>query len=353
MKLYLKIISVLFVLGLSITLSFLLQETKEDLREEFFEEHNFTEKHNFTEEHNLPLQKTAITTYFCPDDNCSQILFDLVDSSQESIYCAVYDISSRDFYNNLIEKEELDIKIVTDLERSKSVNSLIGLLKTKEIQIIESPLSSKLMHNKFCVFDEKITLVGSMNFTDNCLYKNNNDFLVIDDIDVSSFFLEKIDAYFQGDFYVKQERYLSQEFLDIYFCPDNDCEKIVLDVFKNVESSIDCMYFTFTLNDAIYELQDNNNYKNLQKRFMLEKRVISDHSIYQMLLDNNISVILDNNPNTMHNKFCVVDDDFVMTGSLNITKRGPTNEETLIFLYDDDLVKQYKNYFEKYWSLWE
>jgi phosphatidylserine/phosphatidylglycerophosphate/cardiolipin synthase-like enzyme len=355
MKLYIKIITILFVLGLSITLNILFQETREDYLKEDNLEKNLIEDNFITENINQkkysPI-KEKINAYFCPDENSYNVLENLIDNTQKSIYCAVYDISSREVYNKLIEKENIDIKIVTDLERSKSVNSLVGQLKTKGVVVIESPLTSKLMHNKFCVFDEEITLVGSMNFTENCLYKNNNDFLVIEDKQIANFFTEKIKKYFQGYFYSNQERYLLQEEIEIYFCPDNDCEQIILDVFRNVESSIDCMYFTFTLNDALYELQENSNYKNIQTRIILEKRNISEYSVYDYLQEINIPVILDNNPNTMHNKFCVVDDSYVVTGSLNLTQRGPTNEETLIFLYDEDIVEKYSQYFKKYWNTW-
>ncbi len=345
------IIPFLFILILSVVMNFVLRDAREDSFKETIYEKIVYDDNNYIIDTRDKQDINNLSVYFCPDDNCSQILLDLIENTKESMYCAVYDISSRDVYNKLIDKE-IDIKIVTDLERSKSINSLIGLLKANNITVIESPLSSKLMHNKFCVFDEEITLVGSMNFTYNCLYKNNNDILVIEDKDIASFFIEKIDSYFQGYFYNDQERYLSQEFLDIYFCPDNDCEKIVLNTFRNVEYSLDCMYFTFTLDEAIYELEDNINFNNIDKRFMLERRVVSQHSVYEYLKEINIPVILDNNPNTMHNKFCIVDD-FVLTGSLNITKRGPTNEETVVFLYDQDIVNKYKAYFNKYWEEWE
>ncbi len=292
-----------------------------------------------------------ISVYFCPEDDCLSVILKLIEDANESIFCSVYDISSLDVYHALSSKD-INIMIVTDLERSKSKNSVVGLLKSNNIKIITNFLEKDLMHNKFCVFDNKITFVGSMNLTDNCLYKNNNNLLVIKDKQTSSFFTNKINNYFQGNFENSKEEYL-QKNLNIFFCPEANCKQKILTVFKNVTTSLDCMYFTFTLKDALYELEDNPNYNNIQKRYVLEKRTISSYSVYDYLQEKNQSVILDKNNKTMHNKFCVVDDRFVVTGSLNLTNKAFSNQETIVFLYDQEIVMAYKQYFEKYWLLWK
>ncbi len=292
--------------------------------------------------------------YFCPEDNCLTELLKLIESSKKTIDCAVYDISLETITEKLIEKsnKEVNIRIVSDYERSKSKNSSIGVLKESNVSIITNPSDSSYMHNKFCVFDEKIVWIGSMNFTLNGNYTNNNNVLVIEDKELAKEYTKKVDSFFKGEFSPKiNEEVVLKQYGNIenYFCPEDNCEYHLLKYLENSTSSLDCMFFSFTLNSVFDVIKD----KPIDQRYILEKRNIDSYSQYNNLKNNSIPVILDENPNSMHNKFCIIDDYIVMTGSMNISNNGTkNNDEILIFVYDQEVANKYKNYFEKYWDLW-
>ncbi|MFP3728011.1 phospholipase D-like domain-containing protein [Priestia filamentosa] len=51
--------------------------------------------------------------------------------------------------------------------------------------------------------------------------------------------------------------------------------------------------------------------------------------------------------NRMHDKFCIVDLEFVMYGSYNWSKNARNNDETLATALDRDLVKKFADEFQR------
>ena len=53
----------------------------------------------------------------------------------------------------------------------------------------------------------------------------------------------------------------------------------------------------------------------------------------------------------MHNKFCIIDDELVITGSYNWTTSADLkNDENVLFITSDKTVRAYRVQFEKYWQ---
>jgi len=294
------------------------------------------------------------SVYFCPEDDCLEKIVSLINSSKKTIDCAVYDISLQTISEALVSKAEegVEVRFVSDYGRSKTSSSNIGILKSSKVSVITNPLENPYMHNKFCVFDEKTVLVGSMNFTLNGNYKNNNNFLVLEDKELAKEYTKKIDSFFKGDFSldVKEEvdvkRYGN---IENYFCPEDNCAYHLLKSVDEIESSIDCMLFSFTLDDFFDIVKD----KDINQRYILEARNIDSYSQYNNLKNNGVPVILDQNPNSMHNKFCVIDEHIVLTGSMNISRNGvERNDESFLIVYDPEVAKEYMDYFESYWDVW-
>jgi len=295
-----------------------------------------------------------VDAYFCPEDDCLKKLLELINSSKKTIDCAVYDVSLESVSDALIARADqgIDVRFVSDFSASKNKNSSIGLLKDSNVSVITNSTESSYMHNKFCVFDEKTVFVGSMNFTLNGNYKNNNNVLIVKDKEIAKEYTSKINSFFNGKFSPKpKEEYTVNSYgnLENYFCPEDDCLYNLLRLVDDTNYSLDCMLFSFTLDDFFQEIVD----KNIDQRYILESRTNSDYSKYQDLKNNSIPVILDKNPNSMHNKFCIVDDYMVLTGSMNYSKNGTeNNDESFLVVYDGNLAKEYKDYFNSYWELW-
>jgi len=103
-----------------------------------------------------------IQLYFCPREDCEGALVRFLDSAQESVHCALFEIDLGSVQQKLLEKSALiDVKIVTD----------DGYLDEFDHSFVRADKSG-LMHNKFCIIDGIKVSSGSMNPTNNCAHKN-------------------------------------------------------------------------------------------------------------------------------------------------------------------------------------
>ena len=301
-----------------------------------------------------PDRQLPTKLYFCPEDNCELELINLINSAKKSIDCAVYDITLDAVTDSLVDayKQEKEVRIVSDYDRSSKQYSKLGTIRSASIPVITNPSENTYMHNKFCVFDNKTVWLGSMNFTLNGNYKNNNNVLVIEDKELAKLYTNKIDLFFSGQFSLELNPEIEIKQvgnLENYFCLEDNCLYHVLRHMDSSKLSVDCMFFSFT-SDEVTDLLDT---KNINRRFILEKRNISEYSEFERLKDIGVPVITDNNPNSMHNKLCVFDNQIVMTGSMNLSANGTdNNDESLVFVNDSNLAQRYTEYFNKYWVEW-
>ena len=166
----------------------------------------------------MPTERNkGMKVYFCPQDDCEQVLIDVIDSAEEYVNCAFFDIDLKGLINAIGEKSnEVPVKLVVDDE---NYGEIIGSNVRKDT-------SSQFSHNKFCVIDGKAITSGSMNPTDNGAMKNNNNLLVV----YSNYLAKNYDDEFKelwgGEFgsgiKVEYPRInLNGHKVENYFCPDN------------------------------------------------------------------------------------------------------------------------------------
>lgn len=82
-----------------------------------------------------------------------------------------------------------------------------------------------------------------------------------------------------------------------------------------------------------------------------DNKINRESTAIQNLLNNSIKVSfikdLQKNYYLMHNKFCVIDNKIVLTGSYNWTINANTNDENLAFISDKDVATSYNMEFSK------
>jgi DNA uptake protein ComE-like DNA-binding protein len=85
----------------------------------------------------------------------------------------------------------------------------------------------------------------------------------------------------------------------------------------------------------VYLDQDQVDYKYSQSRFLVQK---------------GIKARISTNNYIMHNKFAIIDNRFLLTGSYNWTfSANHRNDENLMVIDDLDVIARYQDYFEKLW----
>ncbi len=132
----------------------------------------------------------------------------------------------------------------------------------------------------------------------------------------------------------------------VYFCPEDKCSTHVIDAIDNARTYVHVAMYDFTLKsiaDALIRAKD----RGVDVMVVIESDDVKG-SEYDRLKNAGVDIRLDGNPALMHNKFMVIDDILVETGSFNWTFSADTkNNENLIFLRSEALADSYETDFKK------
>jgi phosphatidylserine/phosphatidylglycerophosphate/cardiolipin synthase-like enzyme len=279
--------------------------------------------------------------YFCPKDDCENILINVINSSAKSLHCAFFDIDLRNLIKLIGKKSHsIDVKLVVD-------NVNYGEIKGPGVK---QDTSSQYSHNKFCIIDNKIITTGSMNPTDNGAYKNNNNLLII----YSKYLAKNYEDEFKelwnnefgkGDTVQYPVIYLNNKEIENYFCPEDSCADKIIKEINNAQKSIYFMTFSFTHEEIADAILFN---KKADIKGLFEKRgATGKYSQYIRLRDFGLDVRRDNNSYTMHHKVFIIDNRTVITGSMNPSGSGDRkNDENILIIHDKDIVEKYVEEFE-------
>ena len=136
----------------------------------------------------------------------------------------------------------------------------------------------------------------------------------------------------------------------VCFSPDEGCERQYILFISNAKKSLDV---------AIYDINQPEIVNALILSSKKAKvRVICDageskgaHSLLRKLVNANIPVKYGHQRGIMHNKFTVVDNEAIETGSFNYTTRAAiSNQENQLYSADPRIVLRYRERFEKMWA---
>ena|SRR3989344_3057777 len=283
----------------------------------------------------------TIDVYFCPREDCENTLIQFINTAEESVHCALFDIGLKSIQNVLDEKAaQLEVQIVTDNDYVKKYNR--SFVKTD---------SWSLMHNKFCIIDGTKVSTGSMNPTDNDAHKNNNNLLFISSQVLAQNYEDEFqemwnDTFKKGNPVRQPTIMLGNILLANYFCPEDYCADKVKEELEKAEESIYFMTFSFT-NEGIANVILLKHLENMTMQGVMETRQISEHSQFMRLNYSGIDVVKDGNKNNLHHKVFIIDEETVVTGSFNPTGSGDKrNDENILIIKDKEIVRQFKEEFD-------
>ena len=286
----------------------------------------------------------SIEVYFCPEQECEEKLLSFLDSAQESMHCALFDIGLASVQKKLDEKEKkIEVLIITDNDYVKKFDRPFVKADTYG-----------LMHNKFCVIDGKKVITGSMNPTDNDANKNNNNVLFIDSQIIAQNYEDEFQELWNGEFkkggLVKEPKInLSGMRMENYFCPDDQCAEQVKEELKKAERSIYFMTFSFT-HEGIANILLLKNLDGIKVSGVMEARQISEYSQFNRLLQNGIDVRKDGNKNNMHHKVFIIDEKTIVTGSFNPTNNGDKNNDENVVIIEDSAIAEM--FVQEFWRVY-
>lgn len=293
-------------------------------------------------------------------------LIDKINAAQTSIHIVSFEFDLTPVAEALIAAKQrgVDVRWVTDDESGLEADEDPGhgqfaMLQDAGIEV-RSDTRSALMHNKFWIFDGQIVWTGSTNITENGIFKQDNNAIVIRSPELAAIYEAEFQEMWDGQFGPRSPSQLEQQTLMVNGSPmqvvftseDPALERAIIPVVSGATQSIRFLAFSFTdypLANAM--IQRANSGVSVAGVF---ERVGSDTDAAELktLHCARIPVRRDGNGSFMHNKVIIVDERYVITGSLNFsTNADESNDENVLIIDNSDIAKLYMQDFERVWAL--
>ena len=125
---------------------------------------------------------------FSPKDNIIEYIKNEINKSSKYIYISIFFITHKELIQPLLDANQrgVDIKIINDATNARIPYSIHKILRKNGIKVKTENFAGK-MHTKSIVIDDKITIIGSMNYTKSGNNYNDENVLIITSQEISKY----------------------------------------------------------------------------------------------------------------------------------------------------------------------
>lgn len=293
-------------------------------------------------------------------------LIEKINAAQKSIHIASFEFDLTPVAEALIKAKQrgVDVRWVTDDENGLQADEdpdrgQFAMLQAAGIDV-RSDDRSALMHNKFWIFDSQIVWTGSTNITKSGIFKQDNNTIVIQSPELAAIYEREFQEMWDGQFGPKSPSQLNNQAVKInesgiaviFTSEDPALEQAIIPMVSSATKSIRFLAFSFT-DYPLAEAMIKRSQSGVDVAGVFE-RVGSDTEAAELdtLYCAKVPVRQDGNPGFMHNKLIVVDERYVITGSLNFsTNAEESNDENVIIVDNPEIARLYMLEFERVWSI--
>ena len=282
------------------------------------------------------------------------------DAARSTIDVAMYEFDLPELEAALLRARHrgLAVRLVTDTDSVRG--PVFTDLQQAGIPVVDDRRQA-LMHNKFAVIDGASVWTGSMNFTENDAYRNNNNFIKIDSRLLAENYTRKFEDMFTRHHFCPASAAdtphpsvtIDGTLVENYFAPEDGVSGHVLTLLRSARSSITFMAFTFTSADFARTLVDQAQ-AGVMVQGVFEKQQIAagNDGAWKTLRGAGLDVHLDGNPYNMHSKVFIVDRQVVVTGSYNFSQSADrSNDENVLIIHNAEVAQTFLGEWQKVWML--
>lgn len=292
-------------------------------------------------------------------------LIDKINAAQTSIHIASFEFDLTPVAEALIAAKlrGVDVRWVTDDENGLEADEEPGhgqfaMLENAGIEV-RSDDRTALMHNKFWIFDGSAVWTGSTNITINGIFKQNNNVIYIRSTRLVAIYEAEFQEMWNGKFGPRSPSQLANQSITVNGTPiqvvftseDPALEQAIIPIVENAQSSIRFMAFSFT-DYPLAKAMIDRAAVGVDVAGVFEK--VGSETQYAELRTLHcagVPVRQDGNPSFLHHKVIVVDQRYVITGSLNFsTSAEESNDENVIIIDNPEIAALYIQEFERVWT---
>ncbi|MCX7821018.1 MAG: phospholipase D-like domain-containing protein [Brevinematales bacterium] len=294
-------------------------------------------------------------------------------NARKRIDICIYELSEPTIYKSIIEasKKGIKVRFVGDID---NINYEGYIALSNERIPMSLGNYDKIMHNKFIIIDDELLITGSANFTTTGFFKNNENVLFIRDVNISQFYKKEFEnMFFNKKFGTEKTPFqdfnsnifkIGESTVKIMFTPYYSYNKADIEFIKyitNAKKSIYFCIFSFTHTDIANYIIFMATNKGIEVKGVFDKfwHTGNVYSVHHWFIDNNLDIKYDGNENVdpknpyhggkLHDKFMIIDEEIVFTGSMNFSRAASQdgNDENLLIISNKNIAKAYINEFFK------
>lgn len=312
----------------------------------------------------LKMYLTDLTLTLKPDNKCKsmvcQELAGLINSAQTSIDIALYGWGQvPEIYNALIKAKQrgVQIRIAYDTSKNNYYPETNLLLELAEKKSGDTP--QILMHNKFFIIDNKKVFTGSMNFSPTGLSGfNSNCVFSINSPEIAQIYKTEFEQMLNGNFHGSKIKLqsktikLSDAKITPLFSPkDKVITNNVIPLINSAKHYIYIPAFIIT-HDELANAVIRAHKRNVRVKIIVDAtNSFHVRSKVKTLRQAGIPVKIENYAGKMHSKTIIIDDKYLIAGSMNFSKSGENkNDENCLIIESERFARYYREFFEYLWN---
>jgi phosphatidylserine/phosphatidylglycerophosphate/cardiolipin synthase-like enzyme len=304
--------------------------------------------------------RAGIEVFFAPVEpmnpwGIDDRLVALIGQARQSVDGAFYDLQLVSVAEALIERHRngVRVRLVSDshYDQREAVQACIRA----GIPVVFDRREA-FMHNKFCVVDGQRVWTGSTNVTENCMYRNNNNALLLDSPQLSENYAAEFLEMFERQRFGKRSPrntpwprvVIGGASVECYFAPEDGVQQEIISEIAEAGATIDFMAFSFT-SKPVAEAVAARLKTGVRVRGLFEARDMgSRYCQDDFLAERGAEVFADQNKYNMHHKVIIIDARTVVAGSYNFSQNAETqNDENVLIVHDAGTAARYTQEFER------
>jgi phosphatidylserine/phosphatidylglycerophosphate/cardiolipin synthase-like enzyme len=293
-------------------------------------------------------------------------LIERINKAKKSIHIAAFEFNLEPVADALIAAVDRGVEVqwVTDNESGIEADLDDGLDIFPKMEDggvgVKDDGRSALMHNKFWIFDGEVVWTGSTNITQNGMFRNNNNVIVIHSPELAAIYENEFQEMWSlGEFgttstsspLAEQHVVINGTDIQALFAAEDEAMQYIIPLVENAKHQIVFMAFSFTqeeLGQAMLQRAENG----VEVTGIFEKRGSeTEYSRLTPFYCAGLKMRQDGNPGTFHHKVIIIDGEIVITGSLNFSENADSsNDENVLVIKNKDIAALYLEEFDRRWS---
>ena len=285
-----------------------------------------------------------------------QAIIASIDAARLSVDVAIYSLSLRELGNALLRARDRGVAVRVVMESDNRERSVPQALIEGGLPILGDRREG-LMHDKFVIIDRSEVWTGSMNFTVNGAYDDNNNLVHIRSVKVAENYLVEFEEMYKDDLFGPDSIASTPNpsvtvdglQVETYFSPDDDVASRLLELLLGAEESIYFMAFSFTSDSLAQAIRDQAEAGVTVAGVMEDSQVNSNQGTeFDLFVQSKLDVRRDGNSGQMHHKVIIIDRSIVVIGSYNFTGSAEDrNDENLVIFFSPEIARLFLEEFER------